>query len=92
MIQMIEVGMYARYVNTGTVGKVSEVKKIDGRMFALLEGTDLYYDMKYLEKTDKPAEKKGDIKEIDLNKERQIQDDLLNAIESGEMGENAGAG
>jgi len=89
---MIEEGMYARYVNTGTVGKVTELKEMDGRMFAFLEGTDMYYDVEYLEMTEKPVEKKKAIKEMDIEKQRAIQDELLDAIESGEMGENAGAG
>ncbi|HOP08667.1 MAG TPA: DUF2098 domain-containing protein [Candidatus Methanofastidiosa archaeon] len=89
---MIEQGDYARYVNTGTVGKVSEIKEIDGRMFALLEGTDLYYDMEYLEKTDKPVAKKEAIKELDIDKQKEMQEDLQRAIQSGEMSENTGAG
>lgn len=87
---MIEVGNYARYVNTGTVGKVMEISEFDGRKFALLDGTDLYYDIDYLEKAERPAERK-DIK-MDLETQRRIQDQMVDALQGGEMSENTGGG
>ena len=87
---MIEVGDYARYVNTGTVGKVMEISEFDGKKFALLDGTDLYYDIDYLEKAERPAERK-DIK-MDLETQRRIQEQMVDALQSGEMSENTGGG
>lgn len=87
---MIDVGKYARYTNTGTIGKVLEIVDIDGRKFACLEGTDLYYDIKYLEETSKPKDRK-EIK-MDLKEQTKIQEEMLNSIESVEMSENTGGG
>jgi len=87
---MIDVGMYARYINTGTVGKVLEIVEIDGRKFACLEGNDLCYDIEYLEETSKPKERK-DIKR-DLKEQNKIQEEMIDALKNVEMSENTGGG
>lgn len=46
----MEVGDYARYVNTGTVGIVQDIKDEEEVTWALLDVTDLYYDVSKLEK------------------------------------------
>lgn len=46
----MEVGDYARYVNTGTVGIVQDIKDEREVTWALLDVTDLYYDVEKLEK------------------------------------------
>lgn len=86
----IEVGMYARYKNTGTVGKVIEIMEEDGVTFALLESTDLYYDVTYLEQTVKPRERK-EIKS-DINTSVKTAEELQEALASGEMSESIGGG
>jgi hypothetical protein len=46
----LEVGDYARYENTGTVGIVQDIKDEGEVTWALLDVTDLYYDVEKLEK------------------------------------------
>lgn len=47
--QRIKVGSIVRYIGTGTVGKVKDVKVEDERNWALLDSSDLYYQIMYLE-------------------------------------------
>lgn len=46
----MEIGDYARYVNTGTVGIIQDIKDEGEATWALLDVTDLYYDVGKLEK------------------------------------------
>ncbi len=48
----VEVGSYARYVRTGTVGKVVDVRERDGVRWFKLDSTGLYYREDYLEPVD----------------------------------------
>lgn len=86
----IEIGMYARYKNTGTVGKVLEIMEEDGITFALLDSTDLFYDITYLEQAEKPREKKAVTSDIDTSMRTAAE--LQDALASGEMSENIGGG
>ncbi len=56
----IRVGDAVKYVNSDTVSRVSEIKKDEqGKVWVLLESTDLWYREENLELTDiKPTEKK----------------------------------
>ncbi|WP_410508167.1 DUF2098 domain-containing protein [Methanosarcina hadiensis] len=56
----IKVGDAVKYVNSDTLSRVAEIKKDEqGKVWALLESTDLWYREETLEYTDlKPAEKK----------------------------------
>ena len=45
----MNIGDYARYKNTGTVGKVLEVKQEAGVEWILLDTFNLYYDATTLE-------------------------------------------
>ena len=42
-------GDFAKYRNTGTIGKVLDVKEDNGATWILLDTTDLYYDMSTIE-------------------------------------------
>ena len=86
----IEVGMYARYKNTGTVGKVLDIMEEDGITFALLDITDLYYDVTYLEQTEKPRERKEIKSDVDTSV--RTAEELQDALASGEMSEGIGGG
>lgn len=46
----MKVGDYARYVNTGTVGIIQDIKDEGKATWVLLDVTDLYYDVGKLEK------------------------------------------
>jgi len=58
----IRVGDAVKYVNSDTVSRVSEIKKDEqGKVWVLLESTDLWYREENLELTDiKPTEKRED--------------------------------
>lgn len=90
-MNQIEVGSYARYVNTGTIGKVVDVREEDGRTFAQLEGTELFYDIAYLEAAEKPSEE-AKRKGHDLAFEQRTQEELMESLASGDMSENVGGG
>lgn len=56
----IKVGDAVKYVNSDTLSRVTEIKKDEqGKVWVLLESTDLWYREETLEYTDiKPAEKR----------------------------------
>ncbi|MCS7140311.1 MAG: DUF2098 domain-containing protein [Candidatus Nezhaarchaeota archaeon] len=45
----IAIGSLVRYTGTGTVGIVRAIDLIEGRYWALIDTTNLYYDIDYLE-------------------------------------------
>jgi len=45
----MQVGDLAKYRNTGTVGKVEDIMEEEGRTWALLDTTRLYYDVSTLD-------------------------------------------
>ena len=47
----ITLGVTVKYITTRTVGKVVGMKNEDGKVWALLDKTQLYYDTRYLEVT-----------------------------------------
>jgi len=44
----MKVGDLAKYRNTGSVGKIEDIKEEEGRTWALLDTTNLYYDVSTL--------------------------------------------
>lgn len=50
----IVVGSRVRYTGTATVSVVKEIELFDGRYWALLDKTGLYYDVDYLEPAEAP--------------------------------------
>lgn len=54
----IDEGSLVRYSGTGTVGIVKVMKEEDGKKWALLDTTSLYYDVSTLEPIDKIPERK----------------------------------
>ena len=51
----IKVGTTVRYVTTRTLGRVKDLKVENGKTWALVDSTDLYYDTHYLTVTDDRA-------------------------------------
>ena len=45
---MLALGMFVRYIRTGTIGKVVDIKELDERTWAILDN-GLYYDIDHLE-------------------------------------------
>jgi len=69
----MEVGDFAKYKNTGTVGKVSDIMTEGDVTWVLLDITDLYYDDRtleaasedeYVETSYKDRERKGSVKSV----------------------------
>ena len=44
----VQVGDLMKYAPTSTVGKVTDIKEKDGRVWVRLDFTDLYYDAVHL--------------------------------------------
>ncbi len=63
---MLEVGDYTKYRNTGTVGKIMEVKDEADLSWVLLDVYDLYYDSRCLEPSSEDQYSKVTYKEKDL--------------------------
>lgn len=53
----IVVGSRVKYVGTGTIGVVKAISLADGRYWALLDSTNLYYDIDYLELLSETSER-----------------------------------
>ncbi len=51
----LKVGDFQKYVPTATVGKVTDIRERDGRVWVRLDFTDLYYDSSCLVPAD-PSE------------------------------------
>ena len=90
-MHMIEVGMYVKYESTGTIGKIVELTIINGKNFALIDTTGLYYDVSYLEQTTKPLEKQKVISS-NFDTIEKANSDLIDSLNNGEMSENVGGG
>jgi len=48
----VKVGEIYKYMATSTVGKVMDIMEKDGKVWALLDFTGLYYDVKFLTPAD----------------------------------------
>ncbi|MGI5964516.1 MAG: DUF2098 family protein [Candidatus Methanomethylophilaceae archaeon] len=44
----MQVGDFAKYLPTSTVGKITEIKEVDGKVWIRLDYTGLYYGSEYL--------------------------------------------
>ena len=64
---VIEIGTRVKYINTDTVGVVTDVMRDSDGEWALVDKTDLYYNVKALEVTD--AEVKAEVKEHEATKD-----------------------
>ncbi len=71
----LEVGDYARYVRTGTVGKIVDVKEEGGTRWYKLDSTGLYYREDQLERVDevKREEREESVEEF-LQKLRELEE------------------
>ena len=79
------VGDFAKYRNTGTVGKIMDIMEEEKVNWALLDTTDLYYDMSALDPATEDEYKA--VTERDFGKRDQIEDIDRLRQEMGEMAE-----
>lgn len=73
----IRLGTMVRYVTTRTLGKVIDLKAEDGKTWAQIDSTQLFYDTHYLTVTDvtAAAEEDADSVKVDLaDVEKKIRD------------------
>jgi len=70
----VNLGDICKYMATSTVGKVMDIRERDGKVWALLDFTNLYYDTEYLTPADpseykemhhKEREKRSDLKTVE---------------------------
>lgn len=63
------VGDILKYIPTATVGKVTEIKEKDGRVWVKLDYTNLYYDPQFLIPADESEYKAVSYKERESRRE-----------------------
>lgn len=64
---MVAVGDILKYIPTSTVGKVTDVREKDGKVWVKLDFTNLYYDNEYLKTADPSEYKEISYKEREKN-------------------------
>jgi len=70
----IAIGSPVRYIGTGTVGTVKAIDLANGKYWALLDTTNLYYDIDYLEPIEK-IEKKSKSSKIKVKIEETLKEE-----------------
>jgi hypothetical protein len=63
----IKVGTMVRYITTRTLGKVTDLKVEEGKTWALVDSTQLYYDTHYLTVTDERASSGEDEESVKID-------------------------
>lgn len=90
--QLINIGVHVRYVNTGTIGEVIELKVQDDIGWARLDKTGLWYVSNLLEVLDEKDFKEkgpyGEDKDVDIDA---IKDQALD-LEDVELNSNVAEG
>jgi len=75
----IEVGCYIRYIGTGTIGKVIDIKKENEEGWLKLEKHDLWYSSEFVELIDEKSVKSSDDKypkDNDVDTIKDLNDDF----------------
>ena len=66
-------GDICKYMPTSTVGKVTDVREKEGRVWALLDFTNLYYDAAFLAPADASEYKEVSYKEREKDREQKLR-------------------
>lgn len=80
----IKVGDYVKYINTGTVGEVTEIMEDDEGIWAFLDSTELYYKIDFLELTDevvKTEAKRRDL-EADIEEKIRMREEAIESLQN----------
>jgi len=64
----MQVGDICKYMPTSTVGKIKDIRETRGKVWALLDFTNLYYDIGYLTKADISEYKEVSYKEREIRR------------------------
>ena len=80
----MKVGDYVKYINTGTVGEVTEIMEDDEGIWALLGSTELYYKIEFLELTDEVTKEKAKRRslEADIEEKIQMREDAIKSLQN----------
>ncbi|MDV2480809.1 DUF2098 domain-containing protein [Methanoculleus sp. Wushi-C6] len=82
----VSVGALVRYPRTGTTGKVVRVEEIEGRQYAEIDTTGLYYQVDELisaDRTAAPTERRERSLEDYIEEHRELQEQLEKVWEKG---------
>lgn len=80
----IKVGDFVKYINTGTVGEVTEIMEDDEGIWAFLDSTELYYKVDFLELTDevvKTEAKRRDL-EADIEEKIRMREEAIESLQN----------
>jgi hypothetical protein len=80
----MKVGDFAKYRNTGTVGKVQEIVEGPEGRWILLDTYDLYYDASYLEPATESEYKVKKLEEASLEEQMEKMQELKAQLEEAE--------
>ena len=69
----MNVGDICKYMPTSTVGKVTDVITRDGKEWALLDFTNLYYDASFLTPADKSEYREVSYKERERDRDQKMR-------------------
>lgn len=78
---LMQIGDFAKYRNTGTVGKVMDIMDRPGGQWVLLDTYDLYYDASTLELASEVEYKVKHLEEQSLDQQMEQVDRLKEQIE-----------
>jgi Uncharacterized protein conserved in archaea len=88
----IKVGDYVKYINTGTIGEVTEIMEDEEGIWAFLDATELYYKIEFLELTDEivKTESKGRDLDTDIEERIRMREEAIEALQNLESPEAPG--
>ena len=88
----IKVGDYVKYINTGTIGEVTEIMEDEEGIWAFLDATELYYKIEFLELTDEivKTESKGRDLDADIEERIRMREEAIEALQNLESPEAPG--
>jgi len=80
----IKAGDYVKYINTGTVGEILEVMEDDEGVWALLDSTDLYYKVDFLELTGEVFKREAKRKDLeaDIEEKLRLQEEAVESLKN----------
>ncbi|MDR0767121.1 MAG: DUF2098 domain-containing protein [Methanosarcinales archaeon] len=80
----MKVGDFVKYINTGTVGVITEIMEDAEGIWALLDSTELYYKIELLELTDEitKAEAKRRSLESDIEEKIHMREEAIKSLQN----------
>ncbi|MCL2863531.1 MAG: DUF2098 domain-containing protein [Methanimicrococcus sp.] len=69
----IKAGDFVKYINTGTVGEILEIMEDEEGVWALLDSTELYYRVDFLELTGEVFKREAKRKDLEAGIEEKIR-------------------